>query len=86
MHDVGTSWNGISVAHEVSMGDHYGVFWEESIGVPPNGEASLRLRPYMASTGLPTEGPSLYRGTRNTSHTSSNAKCYDSKMDDVDSK
>ena len=67
MYEEGTSWNGKSVAHEVTMEDHYGFSWEQSIGVPPNGEASLILPPRTASTGAHPEGPTPYLDTRVTS-------------------
>ena len=85
MHYVGTSWNGVSVVHEVTMEDHYEFSWKESIGVPPNGEASLILPPYTASTGLQPEGPSPYRDTRDASYITGNADRQTCKMADVDS-
>ena len=74
MHDVGTSWNGTSVVHEVTMVNHYEFSLEESIGVPPSGEAGLQLPPHTASTGLQPEGPDPYRDTRDASYISGNAE------------
>ena len=73
MHDVGTSWNGPSVVHEVTMGDHY-EFSLEELGVPPSGEACVQLPPHTASTGLQPEGPGPYRDTRDVSYILDNVK------------
>ena len=85
MHDVGTSWNGTSVVHELTMEDHY-EFSLEELGVPPSGEACLQLPPHTASTGSQPEGPDPYRDTRDASYISGNAERYPCKMGDVDSK
>ena len=31
MHAVGTTWNGLTVAHEVTMEDHYEFAWGETL-------------------------------------------------------
>ena len=85
MHDVGTSWNGTSVVHEVTMENHHKFSLEKSIGVPPSGEAGLQLPPHTASTGLQPEGPDPYRDTRDASYISGNAERRPCKMGDVDS-
>ena len=85
MHDVGTSWNGLSVVHEVTMENNYEFFLEESIGVPLSREAGLQLPPHIASTGSQPEGPGPYRDTRDASYISGNAERWPCKMGDVDS-
>ena len=85
MHGLGTSWNGMSVAHEVTLEDNYGFSWEKSIGVPPSGKASLTLPPRTVSIGLQPEGPSPYLDTRDASYISGNAKRQACNMGDVNS-
>ena len=85
MHDVGTSWNGPSEVHEVTMEDNYEFSLEESRGVPPSGEAGLQLPPHTANTGLQPEGPDPYQDTRDASYISGNAERRHCKMGDVDS-
>ena len=67
------------------MEDQYEFSLEESIGVPPSGEADLQLPPHTASTGSQPEGPDPYRDTRDASYISGNAKRHPCKMSDVDS-
>ena len=86
MHDVGTSWNGTLVVHEVTTEDHYRFSLVESICVAPSGEAGLPPPLRVASTGLPPEGPDPYRDTTDASYISGNAKRCSCKMGDVDSK
>ena len=62
MHPAGIDWQGLTVAHEVTMEDHYEFSWGEDtenvcpLGVQSMGEASLVLPPFMAGTGSEPEG------------------------------
>ena len=42
MHDMGTSWTGTSVVHEVTMENNYEFSLEESIGSQPEGSDPYR--------------------------------------------
>ena len=89
MHEVGKSWNGVCVSHEVTMEDHYEFHLVGDEGcmktptVHPMGEASDILPPYSVGTGEEPEGPDPYLGTRDASYTCGNAERQACKMDDV---
>ena len=89
MHAVGTTWNGLSVAHEVTMEDHYEFSWGEDIewmnplGVQSMGEASSMLPPFMTGTGLEPIVSNPYLGTRDASYTCGSAKRQTCDMGDV---
>ena len=80
MQAVGTTLNGLSVAHEVTMEDHYKFSWGEDIewmnplGVQSTGEASSMLPPYMTGTRLEPIVSNPYLGTRDTSYTCGSAE------------
>ena len=89
MHAVGTTWNGVSEAYEVTMEDHYefswgeDIAWKEPLGVQSMGETSSMLPPFTTSTGLEPTEPNPYLGTRNASYTRGSAERQACKMDDV---
>ena len=72
MHEVGTQWNGATETYNLGMGDNYsyesgekGLHVEQV--VPLMGEASVKLPPFKASTGLLPDVPNPYLDQRDAS-------------------